>query len=81
MFSKSEYKKIKTKDGFTDFKHHVSSWRNSKKLRQKNRRKKMKLTKDELEKLYVEMLETQYMNSETEQYARTCEHEDAGDRV
>lgn len=43
MFSKSYYKKIKTNDGFKDFKHHSSSWRNSKKLRQKNRRKKMKM--------------------------------------
>lgn len=41
----------------------------------------MKLTVEDLEKLYVEMLETQYMNSDAEQYARTCEHEDAGDRV
>lgn len=39
---KSFYKRIKTHDGFTDFKHHASSWRNSKKLRQRNRRKKMK---------------------------------------
>lgn len=36
------HKRIKTDDGFTDFKHHASSWRNSKKLRQRNRRKKMK---------------------------------------
>lgn len=36
------HKKIKTADGLTDFKHHASSWRNSKKLRQRNRRKKMK---------------------------------------
>ena len=36
------HKKIKTDDGFTDFKHHASSWRNSKKLRQRNRRKKLK---------------------------------------
>ena len=42
MFSKSAYKKIKTKDGFTDFKHHSSSWRNSKKLRQRCRRRKLK---------------------------------------
>ena len=44
MFSKGLYRRIKTKDGFTDFKHHASSWRNSKKLRQRNRRRKLKLT-------------------------------------
>lgn len=51
MYSRGRYKKVKTKDGFTDFKHHASSWRNSKKLRQKNRRHKMKLDMEELKRL------------------------------
>ncbi len=41
----------------------------------------MKLSHEELEKLYIEMLEIQHMNSDAEMYVRTCEHEDAGDRV
>lgn len=40
----------------------------------------MRLSVEEMEKLYIEMLETQEMNSDAEMYARTCEHEDAGDR-
>lgn len=32
---KSLYKKIKAKDCFTDFKHHASSWRNSKRIKKK----------------------------------------------
>lgn len=61
MFSKSYYKKIKIKDGFKDFKHYSSSWRNSKKLRQKNRRKKMKLDIEELQRLAEEMEENEAM--------------------
>lgn len=41
----------------------------------------MKLSHEELEKLYIEMLEIQHINSDEEMYARMCEHEDAGDRV
>lgn len=77
MFSKAHYRRIKTSDGFTDFKHHPSSWRNSKKLRQRNRRTKLKLIMRELEELYIEMLEVEEINREAELY---CEHEDAGDR-
>ena len=79
MSFKSLYKRIKTNDGFTDFKHHASSWRNSKKLRQKNRRMKMKLTYEELEKLYVEMEENEAMR----EYGllQLLENEDAGDRI
>lgn len=40
---RSLYKRIKTKDGMKDFKHHPSSYRNSKKLRQRSRRRKMRL--------------------------------------
>ena len=39
---RSWYRRIKTKDGFTDFKHHAASWRHSKRLRERNRRKKIK---------------------------------------
>ena len=79
MFSKSYYKKIKTKDGFKDFKHHSSSWRNSKKLRQKNRRTKMKLDIEELQRLAEEMEENEAMR----EYGllQALENEDAGDRV
>ena len=79
MFSKSYYKKIKTKDGFKDFKHHSSSWRNSKKLRQKNRRKKMKLDIEELQRLAEEMEEAEALR----EYGllQALENEDAGDRV
>lgn len=78
MFSKSYYKKIKTDDGFTDFKHHSSSWRNSKKLRQKNRRKKMKLDIEELKRLQEEMEESEAMR----EYGllQALENENAGDR-
>lgn len=38
----------------------------------------MKLTMDDLKKLYVEMLENEIMKKESE---LNCEHEDAGDRV
>ena len=41
----------------------------------------MRLSVEEMEKLYIEMLEIQEMNSDAEMYARTCEHEDAGDKV
>ena len=78
MFSNGLYKKLKTKDVFTDFKHHASSWRNSKKLRQRNRRRKMKLDIEELKRLEVEMYEIEEINRENEY---DCEHEDAGDRV
>jgi hypothetical protein len=37
------YKRIKTKDGMKDFKHKPSSYRNSKKMRQRSRRRKMRL--------------------------------------
>lgn len=37
-----------------------------------------KLNNDELEKLYIEYLENEEINRESELY---CEHEDAGDRV
>ena len=77
MYFKAYYRRIKTNDGFTDFKHHSSSWHNSKKLRQRNRRTKLKLTSDQLEELYIEMLEAEEINREAELY---CEHEDAGDR-
>lgn len=79
MFSKSYYKKIKTKDGFKDFKHHSSSWRNSKKLRQKNRRTKMKLDIEELQRLAEEMEEAEALR----EYGllQALENEDAGDRV
>lgn len=79
MFSKSYYKKIKTNDGFKDFKHHSSSWRNSKKLRQKNRRKKMKLDIEELQRLAEEMEEAEALR----EYGllQALENEDAGDRV
>lgn len=80
MFSKSYYKKIKTKDGFKDFKHHSSSWRNSKKLRQKNRRKKMKLDIEELKELEIDMEENETVMKEMWLSLGT-EHEDAGDRV
>lgn len=80
MFSKSYYKKIKTADGFKDFKHHSSSWRNSKKLRQKNRRKKMKLDIEELKRLEIEMEEHEAMMKEM-YLSMGTEHEDAGDRV
>lgn len=53
------YKRVKTKDGFTDFKHHVDSWRRSKQLRQQCRRKKLKLSSQELQELYVEMQRTE----------------------
>ena len=39
---KSLYKKIKAKDCFTDFKHHASSWRNSKRIRKKSLRARIK---------------------------------------
>ena len=41
----------------------------------------MRLSIEELKELYVEMIENEEMNSDAEMYARTCEHEDAGDRV
>lgn len=78
MFSKGWYRKVKTKDGFTDFKHHSSSWRNSKKLRQKSRRHKMKLDIEELKRLEVEMEEAEQMKEML--WAYNFEHEDAGDR-
>ncbi len=37
----------------------------------------MRLTTDQLEELYIEMLEAEEINREAELY---CEHEDAGDR-
>lgn len=79
MFSKGLYKKLKTKDGFKDFKHHASSWRNSKKLRQRNRRKKMKLDIEELKRIQEEMEENEVMR----EYGllQLLENEDAGDRV
>ena len=79
MFSNGLYKKLKTKDVFTDFKHHASSWRNSKKLRQRNRRKKMKLDIDDLKKLQEEMEEAEVMR----EYGllQLLENEDAGDRI
>ena len=40
-----------------------------------------KISENELKRLEVEMYENEQMNSEAEMYARTCEHEDAGDRV
>ncbi len=41
----------------------------------------MKLTFEEMKELYIEMIENEAMNSDAEMYVRTCEHEDAGDRV
>lgn len=80
MYSKSLYKRIKTKDGFKDFKHHASSWRNSKKLRQRNRRHKMKLDIDDLKQIEIEMEENEAVMNEMYLSLGT-EHEYAGDRV
>lgn len=72
---RSIYKKLGADGAFTDFKHHSSSWRNSKHLRRK--RERMKLDIEMLEKEYVEMIENESINKENALY---CEHENAGDR-